>query len=147
MAKDKNSGKETWASRMKEFGGGNFTFLSEDGETITFIVVGLPELLKGTYKNKEQERIGFPLVTEDGYVLLVGGKRLARRLTKHEKDFATKAFMVRRDGAANDTNAKYPVKVIDEEETFKRLQAIAAEEFEPSMIPDSVAEATKVLQG
>lgn len=147
MAKDKNSGKETWASRMKEFGGGNFTFLSEDGETITFIVVGLPELMKGVYKGKEQERIGIPMVTEEGFVLLVGGKRLARRLAKHEKQFATKAFMVRRDGAANDTNAKYPVTVVDEQETFTRLQAIAAEDFEPSMIPDAVAEATKVLQG
>lgn len=147
MAKQNNNKPETWASRMKDFGGGNFTFLSTDGETLTFIVVGLPELMKGMYKQKEQERIGIPIVSEDGYQLLVAGKRLARKLAKHEKQFTTNAIMVTRVGAEGDVNAKYPVKVLPEQETFKQLCAIRDEDFTPDMIPDSVVEATKVLQG
>ena len=147
MSKQKNNKPETWGSRMEEWGGGDFTFLSEDGETIIFIVVGLPELMEGVYKNKKQQRVGLPIVSEDGYQLLVAGKRLARRLTKHEKLFKTKAFMVTRIGGEGDVNAKYPIKVLPEKETFDNLCAIKEEDFTPDMIPDSVKEALKILQG
>lgn len=146
MAKQNGQKPETWGSRMKDFGGGNFTFISSDGETLTFIVVGLPELLKGTYKNKENERIGIPIVSEDGFQLLIAGKRLARKLAKHEKEFTTNAFMVTRQGAEGDVNAKYPIKVLPEVETFNTLKAIKDEDFEPSMIADAVKEAQDVLK-
>jgi len=147
MAKQKEKEATTWGGKMKEFGGGNFTFLSTDGETLIFIVVGLPELMQGLYKNKPQERIGCPIVTDEGFQLLVCGKRLARMLSKQEKIFKTHAIMVTRVGIEGDVNAKYPVRVIPEQETFDRLKAIAAEDFTPDMIQDAVEAATKVLQG
>jgi hypothetical protein len=147
MAKQNNSKPETWASRMKDFGGGNFTFLSTDGETLTFIVVGLPVKLDSVYKGKAQVRIGCPIVSEDGYQLLVCGKRLARKLAKHEKQFSTNAIMVTRIGAEGDTNAKYPVKVLPEKETFEQLSKIKEEDFTSDMIADSIKEVSEVLQG
>lgn len=144
MAKEQK--QDTWASKMKEFGGGDFTFLSEDGETLIFIVVGLPVLMKGTFKGKEQERIGIPIVTEDGFQLLVGGKRMARKLAKHEKIFDKQALMVTRVGGENDVNTKYPVTIVPEAETFQRLKAIAAEDFTPDMIDEAVKAATEVLK-
>lgn len=145
MSKDKEQKAETWGSRMKEFGGGNFTFLSSDGEVIVFIVVGLPCLLKTMYKKEEQERIGCPVVTEDGYVLFICGKRLGRKIAKFESKFTTHAIMAIRHGAEGDVNAKYEVKLISEKETYDRLAAIAKEDFTPDMIAESVAEAQTTL--
>ena len=147
MAKDKEKTPETWHSRMKDFGGGDFTFLSTDGETLIFIIVGLPELLKGTYKGKEQERIGIPIVSEDGFQLLVGGKRMARKLAKFEKYFNTNALMVTRVGAEGDINAKYPISLVPEKETFERLQRIKAEDFDSEMILDAIKDVQTVLNG
>jgi len=146
MAKQEPKEATTWAGKMKEYGGGDFTFLSTDGETLTFIVVGLPVLLKGTYKNKEQERIGIPLVSEDGFQLLIGGKRLARKLAKLEKVFKSNAIMVRREGAEGDVNAKYPITVLPEKETFDNFCKIKVEDFSPDMIPDAVKDALEVLK-
>jgi len=145
MAKEKQEKQATWKDKMKEFGGGNFTFLSEDGETLTFIVVGLPQLLVSKYKGKENERIGCPVVTDEGYQLFVTGKRLARKISKHESAFATSALMVTRHGESGDINATYNVTVLPEPETFTRLYAIKATDFEESMIAESVSEASKVL--
>jgi len=147
MAKKEPKEATTWGGKMKEFGGGNFTFLSTDGETLIFIVVGLPVLMEGSYKGKVQERIGCPIVTDEGFQLLVCGKRLARMLSKQEKVFKTHAIMVTRIGAEGDVNSKYPVRVLPEQETFDRLKAIAAEDFSPEMIPEAVEAAKQVLQG
>ena len=147
MGKEKEKAVETWGEKVKEFGGGNFTFLSEDGETITFIVVGLPVLMKSVYQKKEQDRIGCPVVTDNGYQLFICGKRLFRKLSKHETIFKTNALMVTRHGAGGDTGTKYDVHVLPEKETFERLDVIRKEDFIPSMIADSVAEATKVMSG
>lgn len=147
MAKDKTQQQESWHSRMKDFGGGDFTFLSTDGETLIFIIVGLPELLKGTYKGKEQERIGIPIVTDEGFQLLVGGKRMARKISKFEKHFDKSALMVTRVGAEGDINAKYPVSLVTEKETFERLKRIAAEDFEPDMIAEAIKGVSDVLKG
>jgi len=70
MAKQNEKEATTWGGKMKEFGGGNFTFLSTDGETLIFIVVGLPVLMEGTYKGKSQERVGCPIVTDEGFQYL-----------------------------------------------------------------------------
>jgi hypothetical protein len=135
----------TWAEKMKEYGGGNFTFLSVDGDTITFIVVGEPVLLKTMFKKQEQERIGCPVVTEEGYQLFITGKRVARKLSKHEAVFGCSAIMVIRHGVEGDVNARYDVRVLPEPATFERLKAIYDTDFRPEMIADSVAEATATL--
>lgn len=147
MGKDSNKVSGSWHDRMKEFGGGNFTFLSTDGEALIFIVVGLPELMKSVYKGKEQERIGCPVVTENGYQLFVCGKRVARKLSKHEKSFKTNAMCVVRHGAEGDVNAKYDVKVLPEKETFELLLKVKESDFEESMIAESLKEAAEVMQG
>lgn len=145
MAKDKDRLATTWGQKMKEYGGGNFTFLSGDGESITFIVVGLPVLMKSVYKGKEQARIGCPVVTEDGFQLFIVGKRLARKLSKHEKVFDSKAIMVVRRGGEGDVNSKYEVHVMPETESFAALYKIKADDFTPDMIDDAVKEAGEVL--
>ena len=145
MAKKETQEPTTWAGKMKDFGGGNFTFLSSDGEVLIFIVVGLPVLMKSKYLGKEGERIGCPVVTDEGYLLFVTGKRLARKLSKHEKVFKTNALMVTRHGVEGDVNAKYEIMALPEPETFKRLSDIAASDFEPDMIQESIDEALKVM--
>lgn len=146
MGKKKDKDTESWGSRMKDWGGGDFTFLSSDGESLTFIVVGLPVLMKSKYKGQEGERIGCPVVTENGYQLYVAGKRVGRKLAKVEKSFPTNAIMVVRHGEEGDVNAKYAVKVLPEKETFDALVKIRESDFEPSMIPESIAAATEVMQ-
>lgn len=135
----------TWKDKMKEFGGGNFTFLSVDGEVLIFIVVGEPQLLHGKYKGQENDRIGCPVVTDEGYLLFICGKRLARKISKLEKQFETKAIMVVRHGLEGDVNAKYDVKVVPEQETFDRLLAIKKADFKQAMIAESVADSAEVL--
>lgn len=135
----------SWKEKMKEFGGGNFTFLSTDGEAIIFIVVDEPVLLHSKYKGQEQERIGCPVVTDDGYTLFICGKRLARKLSKHEAVFGTSAIMVIRRGVEGDVNAKYEVRVIPDPEVYQRLSQIAAVQVEPATIQESITEASAVL--
>jgi len=135
----------TWATKMKEFGGGNFTFLSVDGEVLIFIIVGEPQLLKSTYKNKTNERIGCPVVTDDGYMLFICGKRLARKISKLEKKFDTHAIMCVRHGLEGDVNAKYDVTAVPEKATVERLQAIKKKDFKKDMIAESVADSAEVL--
>jgi len=135
----------TWKDKMKEFGGGNFTFLSVDGEVLIFIVVGEPVLLEGVYKGKKNERIGCPIITDEGYLLFICGKRLARKISKLERHFDTKAIMAVRHGEEGDVNAKYDVKVVPEKETFERLQAIKKTDFKRAMIQESIDDSAEVL--
>ena len=135
----------TWKDKMKEFGGGNFTFLSVDGEVIIFIVVGEPRLLHGTFKGKDNDRIGCPVITDEGYMLFICGKRLARKISKLEKHFETKAIMAVRHGGEGDVNAKYDVMVVPEKETFDNLVAIKKADFKQAMIAESVKDSAEVL--
>lgn len=135
----------TWKDKMKEFGGGNFTFLSVDGEVLIFIVVGEPQLLHSTFKGKTNERIGCPVVTDEGYLLFICGKRLARKISKLEKYFESKAIMAVRHGLEGDVNAKYDVKTVPEKETFERLLKIKKADFKHPMIAESVADSAEVL--
>ena len=146
MGKKKEPDMNTWGGRMKQWGGGDFTFLSSDGETLTFIVVGLPELMESNYKGKKGERIGCPIVTENGYQLFVCGKRVGRKLAKVEKHFNTNAIMVVRHGIEGDTDAKYAVKVLPEKETFEALVKIKDEDFTVDLIPESIKAALVVMQ-
>lgn len=111
----------SWSEKMKEFGGGAMSFLSEDGEAIMFVVVGEPVLLEGKYKGKPTEKIGCPAVTLEGFTLLVIGKRLARRLAKYESDFDKYAFIAIRHGEPEDRDAKYELKKVDNPELTKQL--------------------------
>lgn len=135
----------SWKDKMKEFGGGNFTFLSVDGEVVIFIVVGEPQLLHSTFKGKENERIGCPVVTDEGYLLFICGKRLARKISKLEKHFEKSAIMAVRHGMEGDVNAKYDVMVVPEQETFDRLIAIKKADFKHAMIAESVKDSAEVL--
>lgn len=147
MVKDEKGLPNSWAGRMKEWGGGDFCFLSSDGEAITFIVVGLPIQLESMYKKKKQKRIGCPVVTDTGYQLFICGTRVARKLSKFEKQFDSKAFMVVRHGAEGDVNAKYDVKPLPEKETYSALMVIKESDFKHEMIQDSIDAATEVMQG
>jgi len=147
MGKERVPDMSSWGGRMKEWGGGDFCFLSSDGEALTFIVVGLPEQMESVYKGKKQTRIGCPVVTDTGYQLFICGTRVARKLSKFEKQFDTSAFMVIRHGAEGDVNAKYDVKPLPEKETYSALMKVKESDFKPEMIAESVAAAAEVMQG
>jgi len=136
---------DSWGECMKEWGGGDFTFLSSDGEAITFIVVGLPIMIRSMYKKKPQERIGCPVVTDTGYQLFVCGKRTARKLAKFEKCFDRQAIMIVRHGAEGDINSKYDVKALPETETYSALMKIKEQDFKPEMIAESVKAVEAVM--
>lgn len=136
----------SWTEKMKEFGGGDLAFLSEDGEILNFVVMADPVLLVGKFKGKPSEKIGCPVVTEDGYQLLVAGKRLARRIGKHEKQHKTHAFCAIRHGGQDDVNTTYELQVLDDKVKTKQLFDIAKREFKPEMIAESLNAALDAMQ-
>lgn len=136
-----------WKDKMKEWGGGDLTFLSSDGEVIIFVVVDGPVLLTGKYKGKEQQRIGCPVVTDEGFVLFVTGKRTARKLSKFEDQFAKSAFMIVRHGEAEDINSKYDVTVLDNAEKTKQLFTLAKKEYKPGLLEQAITDAKEVMSG
>lgn len=111
----------SWREKMKEYGGGDLSFLSEDGEVLCFAVVGDPILLEGKFKGTPTEKIGCPVVTEDGFVLFIAGKRLARKIAKYEAVFGDTAFMAIRHGEQNDVNSTYELKTIDDDDFTQRI--------------------------
>lgn len=137
----------SWKEKMKDFGGGDLAFLSEDGEVITFVVVGEPVLLQGKFKGRPSEKIGCPIVTQDGFVLFVAGKRLARKLAKHEAEFPSIAFMAIRHGSQNDIESTYELQVLSDKETTANLFELKNREFKSDMISEAVIAAQTVMQG
>ena len=137
----------SWKDRMKEWGGGDLTFLSSDGEVLMFVVVDLPELLKGKFKGKEQDRIGCPVVTDEGFVLFITGKRVARKLSKFESRFKDTAFMIVRHGEGGDINATYDVGVLDDKAKTEQLFAIAKKEYKPALLKQALEDAAEVMAG
>ena len=137
----------SWKEKMKEYGGADLAFLSEDGEVLQFIVVGEPVLLEGKYKGKPSKKIGCPVVTFDGFVLFVAGLRLARRLSKYEKNFSTDSFLVIRHGIQDDKDTSYELKVSDVKEHTKKLFEIAKRDFKPDMITEAIQAAQEVMSG
>lgn len=135
----------SWKEKMKEFGGGDLAFLSEDGEVITFVVVAEPVLLEGKFKGRPSFKIGCPVVTEEGFVLFCAGKRLARKISKHEDEFNVSAFEAIRHGEQDDVNTTYPLKVLDDVELTKKLFEIAAREYNPQVLADAVTAALDVM--
>lgn len=129
----------SWQEKMKEFGGGDLVFLSEDAEVLAFVVVGDPVLLEGRYKGKPSEKIGCPIVTQDGFVLFISGKRLARKISKYEARFADTAFMAIRHGEQNDITSSYELKIVSDAELTTKL-------FELKGDSDYVSETTEAIK-
>ena len=136
-----------WKEKMKEWGGGDLTFLSSDGEVIIFVVVADPVLLEGKFKGNPQERIGCPVVTDEGFVLFITGKRVARKLSKFEDGFNKFAFMVVRHGISGDINAKYDVSVLDDDAKTQQLFGIAKKEFTSALLKQAIEDAKVVMAG
>ncbi len=137
----------SWTEKMKEWGGGEVAFLSEDGEALIFIVVGEPVLLEGKFKGRMSERIGCPVITSEGYTLFICGKRLARRLSRYEADFETTAFMVVRRGEHNDIETIYELSKCNDAEITAKLFAWKESDFDQSQIADSISAAKEIVAG
>jgi hypothetical protein len=135
-----------WKDKVKEFGPASLLFLSADGASINFIVVGEPVLLKGKFKTKEQERVGCPVVTSDGFCLFIVGKRTFRKLASIEDKFKASVINVTRHGVEGDTDTAYEVTALDDAATFKALKVIAAKTFNANVLKEAIAEAADVLQ-
>jgi len=134
-----------WKEKIKEFGGGDVTFLSGDGEVLDFVICDNPILLEGKFKGKPQQRIGVPIVTVEGFSLFITGKRLARKLSKYEDKMATCAFRVVRHGEENDVNSSYPVTILDDEQSTADLFVMKDREFNPTVLAEAVAYATEIM--
>lgn len=137
----------SWREKMDEWGGGEICFLSEDGECITFIVVGEPVLIEGKFKGNTTERIGCPVITQEGFSLLIIGKRLARRLSKHESQFETSAFMIVRHGEHDDIKTKYELTILPDLELTQKLLDYKKTDFEVAAVEEAVEYARQVAAG
>lgn len=135
----------SWKEKMKEWGGGDFTFLSSDRECILFVVVDEPVLLMGKFKGKESERIGCPIVTDDGFTLFITGKRVGRKLSKFESSFDSNAFGITRHGVEGDINSTYTVNMLDNPEKAKQLFAIAKRDYKPALLKAAVEDAIDIM--
>jgi len=130
---------------MEEWGGGDIAFLSEDGEAIIFIVVADPVLLTGRFKGRQSERIGCPVITQEGYTLFITGKRVARRLSRYEDKFDSHAFMLVRRGEHNDIETSYDLTVCQDPELTKKLFDWKDAEFDPAAVEQSVKDAESIV--
>jgi hypothetical protein len=136
----------SWNEKMKEWGGGDFGFLSEDGESITFMVCGDPILLQSKYKNQVQERIGVPCMTDEGFRLLVIGKRLARKISKHEGLFNDVALVATRHGSQNDPATSYDLVVDPTPELVARLRAMKESDYSEDALQQALVDVKQVLE-
>lgn len=136
----------SWKDKVKEFGGGDVTFLSSDGECLLFVVVDLPILLQGKFKNKPQDRIGCPIVTDEGFLLFITGKRVARKLSKFEDRFKDTAFMLTRHGLEGDINVKYELTVLDDKTKTQQLLDIAKKEYKPALLKQAIEDAKTIME-
>ncbi|GAG93699.1 unnamed protein product [marine sediment metagenome] len=137
----------SWAEKMKKWGGADVTFLSEDGECITFMVVDEPYLIKGKYEGDDTQRIGCPAVTQEGFTLLVIGKRVARRLSKLEPYYKEAAFELIRHGEHGDQKSKYELTMVTDKRIVNELQAVKDIGVSAEDIADAVAEAEEICAG
>lgn len=136
----------SWKEKMKEFGGGDLTFLTSDGEVLNFVVCGEPVLLMGKYKGQPTEKIGCPVMTEDGFMLLIAGKRLARKISKFEEQFDIAAFQAIRHGEEGDINATYGCKILDDVDMTTKLITMKGTDFKPEMVEPAITAAKEVMK-
>ncbi|KKN15633.1 hypothetical protein LCGC14_0984200, partial [marine sediment metagenome] len=86
-----------------------------------------------------------PVMTDDGFVLFVVGKRLFRKIAKHEAVFETAVFQACRHGEEGDIHASYTLRVLDNPDLATRLFAMKGKEFTPDMVIDAVKAAEEVM--
>lgn len=127
--------------RMKEIGGANLLFLSEDGEIATFIVMQEPIEIKGKYGGRETTRVAVPVMTEDGFQLLVTGLRNGRKIAKLEKHFKTHAIEIIRRGEPEDTKTKYSVTLSENKELTAKLLKAAKTPIDADELSEAIASA------
>ncbi len=137
----------SWSDKVKEFGGCDVAFLTEDGEVITFVICGEPELFIGKYKGQETKRVAFPIASTEGVTILVAGMRTARRLAKHERRHHDTAFEIIRHGEQGDQDATYDVKPIADEQLTRELFAIKQREFKPKELPEMMSNVQEMIKG
>lgn len=137
----------SWKEKMKEWGGADVTFLSEDGEVIVFIVVADPELVHSKFQGKETDRICVPIVTMDGFSIFVAGKRLARRIGKREKKFKDTAFMVVRRGEVGDTKTRYELSDCPDKDLTQLLFDSVKEVVSPAIIKEAMSGVGEIIEG
>ena len=130
-----------WRDTMKQVGGGDFTFLSEDGERLRFIIVAGPVVLKTKFKGVEQTRIGVPCITLDGFALFITGKRVARRLSKHEDSFDRFIFEVTRHGKEDESTTSYTIDALEDPIEYKQLADRVVLSDIPSLVKEAVQDA------
>ena len=143
----KDEERMNWKEKMKAFGGADVSFLSEDGEMVTFVVIGDPELIEGKFQKQDTKRIGIPCVTIEGFTLLVIGMRVGRRLSKYEDHLAAWAFELIRHGEPGDTKAKYELARTQDAELEKRLLASVSKAGYLTEIIDAVESAQEIAGG
>lgn len=136
-----------WKDKMKDFGGADVSFLSEDGEMTTFVVVGEPHMIEGKYQKQNTKRIGVPCVTLEGFSLLVIGMRVGRRISKFEDHLHEWAFELVRHGDSDDTNTKYELARTSDAELEKRLLAAVQDVDYTAEIAEAVDSATEIAGG
>jgi len=132
---------------MKVFGGADVAFLSEDGEIVTFVVVGEPQLIEGKYQKQDTKRIGIPCVTIEGFQLLIVGMRVGRRLSKAEAMFKVFAFELIRHGEAGDTKATYELNRTGNTDLEKKLLASVSDTGYATEIEEAVTSAREIAGG
>lgn len=135
----------SWKEQVKEWGPASLQFLSSDGASLSFIVVGDPILLEGTYMKKVQKRMGCPIVTEEGFFLFVGGLRIARKLATLEDKFLTHIITVIRHGGEGDVNTTYDVVASPDKDRVKALWALAKTVYNESQLGEAIAEAIDIV--
>ncbi len=131
----------SWKDKMAEWGPASLLFLSTDGASANFIVVADPVLIKGKYRGKENDRIGCPVVTDEGFVLFVCGKRCGRKLASLEDKFKDHVMNVTRHGVEGDTDTSYEVSAVPDSTRFKTLKAVAAKTFNAEALADAIKDA------
>ena len=134
-----------WKETMAEWGGADMTFLSEDMETMTFVVVADPVLYEGNYKGNTTRRVLAPVVTTEGFTILVLGMRVARRLAKYEEKFDDVAFELTRHGEARNTQTTYSLVLCTDATLITALQESVVNEFEPAELEEHIASVRKAM--
>jgi len=133
--------------KVKEWGGGDLTFLSEDGEVCKFVVADDPELIRGKFKGGETKRAAIPIFTLDGQSLLVIGMRVVRRLAKYEVGFDTKAFQLVRNGEKGAQDTTYDLSVIDDKAVTKKLLDMKKAGLDKEELAESYKAALEAASG
>ena len=71
---------------------------------------------------------------------------MARKISKHEADFDTTAFMAVRHGQQNDITATYDLQVLDNPELTVKLMEMRAAEVNQVIIDEAVQSALAVMR-